>query len=576
MIEPIISLAFSIYSNKGNYALLIGSGVSRGAAIPTGWEVVLDLIRKLALAHDESCEPDPAAWYKDKYGEYPDYSKLLESICKTPQERKELLRGYFEPTDDEREQGKKIPTDAHKAIAGLVYNGYIRVIITTNFDKLLEISLEEKGIRPIVISTPDAIKGAPPISQNQCFILKVHGDYLDARIKNTPDELSKYPPPIKRLLGRVLDEFGLIVCGWSAEWDIALRAAIEGCKSRRYTTFWTSRGAPKEEAKKLIELRKAEEIRIEDANSFFRELGEKVSSLEDLSRPHPLSPKIAVATAKKYLAEDKYDIPLHDLTMKETEQVYQELNKNDFSRLIPDDASKLFERVRFYQELVGVLQSILIIGCYWGKEQHKNNWIKSLERIANQPGVQSIISHYDFRNYPTLILLYSAGIAAISNAKYDTLASLLTQVTVRARQGFEPIVLNIFPGKVMTQEIGRKLPGKERLYLPLNDYLRDILRETFREIIPQDERYYQYFNRFEYFFGLIHVHLREKERNNFFNGPLGLFTSFDEEITKRVGREIEAEGNSWPLLQAGLFDKSVDRLLKIKNEYDKQIRNFPD
>jgi hypothetical protein len=40
VIDPLISLAFAIQSNKGVYALLLGSGVSRAAQIPTGWEIV--------------------------------------------------------------------------------------------------------------------------------------------------------------------------------------------------------------------------------------------------------------------------------------------------------------------------------------------------------------------------------------------------------------------------------------------------------------------------------------------------------------------------------------------------------
>lgn len=41
MIEPIDSLAFSMHGNKGVYALLLGSGVSRAARIPAGWEIIL-------------------------------------------------------------------------------------------------------------------------------------------------------------------------------------------------------------------------------------------------------------------------------------------------------------------------------------------------------------------------------------------------------------------------------------------------------------------------------------------------------------------------------------------------------
>jgi hypothetical protein len=43
MIDPIHSLAFSIQANRGVYAVLFGSGISRSAKIPTGWEITLDL-----------------------------------------------------------------------------------------------------------------------------------------------------------------------------------------------------------------------------------------------------------------------------------------------------------------------------------------------------------------------------------------------------------------------------------------------------------------------------------------------------------------------------------------------------
>ena len=99
MIDPLVSLAFSVQSNKGVYALLLGSGVSRSAQIPTGRDIVLDLTRKLAILEGEDCEPDPAAWYKSTFGEDPDYSKLLSQVVYSAPERRELLRPYFEPTE---------------------------------------------------------------------------------------------------------------------------------------------------------------------------------------------------------------------------------------------------------------------------------------------------------------------------------------------------------------------------------------------------------------------------------------------------------------------------------------------
>lgn len=219
-------------ANKGTYALLLGSGVSRSAKIPTGWEVTLDLIRKLAKMKDQSCEPSPAVWYKDTYGEDADYSKILEAVGKTPADRRAILKSYFEPTDEERQRGEKIPTEGHRRIAELVSKGYVRLIVTTNFDHLVEDALRTLGIEPVVISTPDGILGAPPLSQPNILVVKPHGDYLDARIKNTPDELSQYEEPFDGLLDRIFDEFGLIVCGWSATWDFAMRKALERCKTQ--------------------------------------------------------------------------------------------------------------------------------------------------------------------------------------------------------------------------------------------------------------------------------------------------------------------------------------------------------
>ena len=62
MIDPITALAFSVYENKGVYALLLGSGVSRAAYIPTGWEVTLDLIKRVAALEGVTGQPDWAKW----------------------------------------------------------------------------------------------------------------------------------------------------------------------------------------------------------------------------------------------------------------------------------------------------------------------------------------------------------------------------------------------------------------------------------------------------------------------------------------------------------------------------------
>lgn len=420
MIDPILSLAVSMHSNKGVYALLLGSGVSRTAGIPTGWEVVLDLIRQLAHLRKEDCEPDPAAWYRNQYQEEPDYSKLLDELAKSLSERSQLLKGYFEPKGEEREEGLKVPTAAHRAIAHLVKEGYIRVILTTNFDKLLERALEDVGVNPTVISTPDAIEGAMPSRHTECSIIKLHGDYLDIRIKNTPTELEQYDERLNKLLDTVFDEYGLIVCGWSGEWDIALRAAIDRCPNRRFTTFWAARKEPKGVAKDLFERRKGVFVKIDDADSFFEELSEKVFALQELNKPHPLSAKVAVARSKKYLVEERYRIRLHDLVMQEVEKLYSETSLEHLPSGSSLNSGELTKYVQRDESLTEIVLALIANGCYWGDKSHEGLWTRCLERIAN-PTIERVgltSASFKLRLYPALLLLYAGGIASIVAEKY--------------------------------------------------------------------------------------------------------------------------------------------------------------
>src|SRR4051812_26611635 len=110
--DPLVSLAFSMHNAKGVYAVLLGSGVSSAARIPTGWAIVLDLIHKLALLSNEVCHPDPETWFRNKFKAPPGYSQLLERLGNTCSERQAIIKAYIEPTQDERNEGYKVPTQA--------------------------------------------------------------------------------------------------------------------------------------------------------------------------------------------------------------------------------------------------------------------------------------------------------------------------------------------------------------------------------------------------------------------------------------------------------------------------------
>ena len=285
MIEVMTALAFSMFENKGVYALLLGSGLSRAAQIPTGWEITLDLTRRVAALEGMNPQPDWAAWHQKRFGEPPSYSKLLDALSNTAAERRSILHGYIEPSEDDLETGARRPTKAHHAIARMVRDGYVRVLITTNFDRLLENALREAGVEPTVVKSADDLAGAVPMAHARCFILKVHGDYLDTRLRNTDAELEFYDDAQNWLLDRIFDEHGLIICGWSGDWDVALRAAISRTPNRRYPTYWASRGAPSETAQDVIRHRGGRLITIDDADGFFTGLQQKTRNSRDNCTP---------------------------------------------------------------------------------------------------------------------------------------------------------------------------------------------------------------------------------------------------------------------------------------------------
>lgn len=470
MIDPTNSLSFSMHANKGVYAVLIGSGVSRAAQIPTGWEVTIELVRKAAAIQKANCEPDPAEWYRQATGNAPDYSALLDAVAKTPAERQQLLRPYFEPTEDERAEGAKAPTKAHRAIARLAKLGYVRVIITTNFDRLLEVALQDEGVQPTVLSTADQIAGAMPLVHTACTVIKVHGDYLDTRILNTPEELSAYPDALNKLLDRVFDEFGLIVSGWSADWDVALRAAIVRAPNRRFSTYWSSRGDPSPTAADLIRHRGGILVRSSDADSFFGTLTEQVQALEDFSAPHPLSSAAAVATLKRYLSEPKYKISLHDLIQREVDQVVASTTGPNFDLQQPQpDAESLLTRLKRYEAACQTLVQLAYQAGFWSDEAQLAPWLSSLRRLAQQPRAGGYELWGLLRAYPASLLFYSFGIGAVQSGNYRALQALFA-IRLQELHDSEKHVAWRAGLWSLGGDKFKALQGRDREYTPLHNH----------------------------------------------------------------------------------------------------------
>lgn len=516
--DPLTRTALAVHGAGNKYAVLLGSGISRAAQVKTGWEVTLDLVTQLAVAQGRDAPDDPAAWYHDQHGHDPDYSQILEELAPTPALRRERLHGYFEPTDPERDEGIKVPTAAHRALAELVAGGAIRIIVTTNFDKLTEQALDAADVPHDVWPSADAVTGGVPISHGQVVVVKLHGDYRDTRLLNTTGELDTYDPVVDRLLDQILDEFGLIVCGWSGEWDAALRAAILRAPGRRFPTFWTAHGGHVvDAAQPLVDHRDATVVPIDDADAFFSELRDKVLALQEYDAPGPDSVQVAVATMKRQLPDPDNRLRLIDTVMGQARQLHERTGPEAYpvGGQNPTIAA-LVDRAQRYEADSTIMVHVLAhLAAHGDRPDHTTLATRALELIANPDGAwggTTVLLH--MRGYPALLGMYASGVAAVATGNWPLLPAVLLDPWWHHPNASERLAPAVHPWRVfdglpqVTNTLAAGNPDARR-YAPISDHLHDLLEDALRPIVDTGQRYTEAFDRFEYLVGLATTHLKQ-------------------------------------------------------------------
>lgn len=212
-----ITSRFNLYTAK--YCLFTGAGISVCAGIPlatkdlTGLPSIVSCIRRdfyNSLGKPPISDKELLSWYIDqKLLQQPEmlYSDALNLIGDTPRSRQHYLRRFFE--------GKK-PGVCHQSIAKLIELGYIDIILTTNFDSLIEDAIRENSncLAPKVAAHSEPVADIL-LTEPGPKVIKLHGDYLFSDIKNTADETEKLTKNMRNKLRNVLAERGLVVIGSS-------------------------------------------------------------------------------------------------------------------------------------------------------------------------------------------------------------------------------------------------------------------------------------------------------------------------------------------------------------------------
>lgn len=496
-IEKLTTLALSVYSNKGAYALLLGSGISRNAHIPTGWEVESRLIERIAATQGIFNEEDWHQWYINQYGKNANYSDLLGQMVKTPTERVRLMQDFFEPTDEERSIGWKIPTKAHRAIAQLMSEGYIKVVVTTNFDRLMETSLEEIGVHPQVIrNESDWNTATPIIHSKEPTIIKINGDYLDCQFRNTAEELDDYPQSLKEHLQSILTDFGLITCGWSAKWDKGLIDIIMTSRQSRYTSFFTEIGTFSEELQNLAVARDGELMHIEGADQMFMSLQDQVHALEKVNVSQNMSHDLFIARVKKYLSSEIYAIDFADLVESMGRKAYATIQEHAHYNF-PLSVSVFQQYVQIHKETVAPLIETFILTARWGKTDHIVLFKDVLIRLCLRPFESGRMETEQTSYLHALaveILFNAIGIACVKYKRFAELEDILS--------------INIPPFNILGTHSCKMLSIvgmahwefglwntllQQNYYYPRSMFFKEILSPFFKDVFYAESEYENYF-----------------------------------------------------------------------------------
>ncbi len=512
-VDPILPLSISIAEGERTYAFFLGSGISNTAGIPTGEQLLHETIKLLYKMENENSGVEDEkilAWFREsKYGNW-GYSEILEELYPSKEDRRNYLEKIF--------LGKN-PTESHQIIADMVEKKLVKVIVTTNFDKLMEQALDKKGIAYDVVASRNDLMELKPREHSNCRILKLHGDYQKFNIKNTKEELASLEDTVANEFKEILNNYGIVVIGYGGL-DNGVMNCFEGRNNIRYTLYWVARENVNENVEELIRQQSGKKIVRTSADRFFRDLLQKI----DIYQTHPTgeTPEFLIQEIMEYLRNNDY-ISLNEALKKqknEIEKKYYEITRKtdeiyksheDFEPHTDAKIIPLHEKPKInkspeipinefveFEKYVDILTAMGLVLIEYGNINYFKTLLKYLNEIYDLPPVEgadlkvSSISKAAIHN-----VYYQWGAYALKNEKFSVLKELLC---------YKIIINDLSYSKIESKEIWLLLSGKNIVTFDRNsptvfNYLKKSYKQ--RVFLKQFFKNYDDYLRYLYQFNFI-------------------------------------------------------------------------
>lgn len=178
------------------------------------------------------------------------------------------------------------PSRGYQRLAVLIQRGFFDIVITYNFDRLLEQSLDDAGFRDYKTiirgeTAEDAIATLVHARQPRVKILKTHGSLYSANtFLFTKEEMANYPRDLETLI-KELTGRDIIICGYAYN-DLCVKKAFNDSKDGESIYFVNPAGAA-EDIKGAMRIRRSHERVIDGDLGRFDEFFDALHS--DLTNP---------------------------------------------------------------------------------------------------------------------------------------------------------------------------------------------------------------------------------------------------------------------------------------------------
>jgi hypothetical protein len=588
--DAVVPVAYAMHASPKRYALLLGAGISVAAGLPSGKDATAKMIREIALSDGKKIEGGEDAkvciqWFTDEFEKPPTFDTLMARLRIGKENRREALQPFILPTDKMNNPLPVKPTQAHRMIAELVENKIVSLIITTNFDHLLEKAIEDvTGTRPVVIRS-DSNQNLMSIFPDTCRIVKVNGDFGNLELKITPEDLESYDAKVVDYIQRICAEYGLIICGWSGEYDWGLRQILASANIRRYPVFWCLRPDAKiPDDSVLVKNLKPIPVEIESADQFFTSAHTVVSRLQSIERIQLLTTSIATQKVMDALQQPKPDVLLSQLIHTQTDIILDELARESYVPAGTAHAPEIVgDRVNVLTRKTAPLAAMLATVAYYD-DQYADLVYDVVERLVNvrfaepfaegERDITGILSDTHFREclnhlrlLPALLVIYSSGIASTKSEHFNTLEAVFTPKIKMNNTGLEVAKESYFESINIS-----RIFGCGDLWLSLNrhhfggagstfTYTYETCHGILRDLIPGDIRYSETFDTFEYLYDLAYLSTGVDPDKILKD----LSSRRDSPMSSRVWREKRANGSIQMYVLPGFIRLYL-------SEFDKKIK----